>query len=426
MAIVKSLLLLFACCVVLAAVLLLFVLQVQPSVPSAPVDLSADNVEAMRLLSAANDPRALAPGESGVLELSEKDLEIALGYLMQRLDAGHADVILGDGAALVRLSARLPLAGVARYLNVQAEVRGGKGFPGLAGLRVGRLALPDWLAQRLLARAQAVASERYPEYGRLRAAIEAVDITSGSLRVHYVWDPELLRQLSRRGGELLLPEPFLERLAQYRQELGRLTAQPDLSLRVSATTFLQPLFGHALTSGGDPVEENRALLLALSLYALDMDLVRIVAPQATTGELPRHELQLYRRSDFGQHFFSAVGLTLSADAGLADSLGLLKEIEDTRGEGSGFSFTDIGADRMGARFAEFAVSNPANARRLQQAMAVGTGESHYFPDFRELPEFLDQAQFISRYGTTTSPVFLQEIDKIDSLINGLPIFEAGP
>ena len=140
--------------------------------------------------------------------------------------------------------------------------------------------------------------------------------------------------------------------------------------------------------------------------------------------LPRVQrtLQLYRGTDFAQHFFSSIGLTLSADAGIANNIGLLKELEDARGQGSGFSFTDIGADRAGMRFAEFAVSNPESALLLQQRMAQSSSEAEFFPNLTSLPEFLSNAEFEARYGGQSSPEFAEEISKIDLLISELAIF----
>ncbi len=424
MALLKSLLLL--CLIVLVAVggFLFMVVERSPTVPPAPV-LSVADLHALEILSADNDPRSLEPGESATLALSENDLELALGYVLDRLQVGQADVVLGDSTALVSVSARLPVNFADLYLNLKAKVQSGSDFPVVTGLQLGGVTVPDWLSATLLDSVRGVVSQRYPEYERLQATIEDISIDEGRLRVRYRWDPELVRDLSRRGGELLLSGPLQELLAIYRSRLRELTNEPNLPRRLSATEFLRPLFVYAHNRGGDPVEENRALLLALSLYVLDLDPSDFIGLEGEPA-LPRHELQFYRRNDFARHFFTSVGLTLGTDAGLADNIGVLKELEDARGPGSGFSFTDIGADRVGIRFAEFAVSNDHNARLLQRRMAEGEGEAFYFPDFRDLPEFLSKEEFAKLYGSTGSLRFRREIEGIDARIDALPVFSPGP
>ena len=48
---------------------------------------------------------------------------------------------------------------------------------------------------------------------------------------------------------------------------------------------------------------------------------------------------------------------------------------------SGFSFTDIGADRTGVRFAELAVSSDENARKVQRIMGIGVKEDDFMLNF---------------------------------------------
>lgn len=424
MALLKSLLLLCVLAVITVGAFLYVALESRPLVSSS-VPLSVDNLDALEILSADNDPRSLSPGESATLALSEKDLEVALGYVLDRMQVGQADVVLGDTSALVSVSARLPVDFANLYLNLKASVQGGSEFPTVTGVQLGGVNVPDWLSAKLLDSMRTVVGVRYPEYERLQATIEDISIDEGRLRVRYRWDPELARELSRRGGELLLSGPLQELVAVYGARLHELTNEPNLPKRMSVSEFLRPLFVYAHHRGGDPVEENRALLLALSMYVLDLDVMDLISASANglkNVSLPRHELQFYRRGDLARHFFISVGLTLGADAGLSDNIGLLKELEDTRGEGSGFSFADVGADRVGTRFAEFAVSNPHNARLLQRRMAEGDGEAFYFPDLRDLPEFLTRDEFTQRYGHTGSAHFSKVITTIDERIEALPVF----
>ncbi|MDR2213473.1 MAG: hypothetical protein LBE21_07605 [Pseudomonadales bacterium] len=412
---------LLALCLLVAlslGALLFLVLECAPSV--APLSsLDAIDLHSLEFLSADNDPRALAPGSSATLALSKNDLELALNYLLDRLQLGQAKVALQDGSAQVEASLRVPVNFAELYLTLKGSLEGGGTLLIVSNLSVGGLRLPDWLSAKLLSMTRDKLDQRYPDYQRLRASIENLHIDARYLRLSYRWDPALARDLSRWGSELLLPHSLRDLLAVYRARLRELALEPNLPKRPSADEFLPPMFAYAHNRGGDPVEENRALLLALTLYALDLDRLTL---NAADQAAPWHELQFYHRGDWSRHFFLSIGLTLGGGAGLAGSIGLLKEIEDTHGKGSGFSFTDIGADRMGVRFAEFAVSNPANARLLQQRMAQSEGEPFYFPDLRDLPEFLSQEQFAQDYGGTTGAAFKREIDQIEARIDALPVF----
>jgi hypothetical protein len=423
MVLLKTLALFCLLAVAAAGAFLFMAVEYSPSVPPAP-ELTIADLHALEILSADNDPRSLQPGASATLSLSENDLELLLGYVLNRLHLGQADLVPGAaGAAVLRVSARLPVEFTDLYLNLQASLHGGGTFPAVTGVTLGGIAVPDWLSARLLDAVRKQVGARYPEYQRLQASIDNVSFDDGRLRLRYRWDPELARDISRKGGELLLSGPLQELMAVYRARLRELAQEPNLPSRVSASEFLRPLFVYAHNRGGDPVEENRALLLALTLYVLDLDTMTLGAGEA---EAPRHELWFHKRNDWARHFFISIGLTLGGDAGLADNIGLLKEIEDTQGQGSGFSFTDIGADRVGARFAEFAVSGPGNARLLQRRMAEGEGDAAYFPDFRDLPEFLSQAEFTAAFGSTDSREFQHELDQIDARINALAVFAPAP
>ncbi|MDR0780140.1 MAG: hypothetical protein LBF16_05525 [Pseudomonadales bacterium] len=422
MTLLKSLALLCLLTALAAVALLCLAVATHPSVLRAP-ELAVADLPALQLLSADNDPRALKSGASATLALNEKDLELVLGYLLNRLQVGQAQVALGERNAEVDIAARLPVAFTELYLNVKATVQGEGNFLTVTDLRVGRVALPDWLAAKLLTAAQQHIAQRYPEYQRLQATIEEVSIAEQRLRVRYRWEPDLLRDLSRRGGEWLLPASLQELMPIYQARLRELAQEPNLPARISASEFLRPLFVYAHNRGGDPVTENRALLLVLSLYVLDLDVVNLGLDEK---DLPRHELQLRRRSDWAQHFFVSIDLALGADVGLADNIGVLKEIEDTHGKGSGFSFTDIGADRTGARFAEFAVSSVDNARLLQRRMAESEGEAFYFPELWDLPEYLSQEDFMQTFGGTGSAAFQRELEQIDARIKALPVFSPAP
>ena len=105
----------------------------------------------------------------------------------------------------------------------------------------------------------------------------------------------------------------------------------------------------------------------------------------------------------------------------ADSIGLLKELEYSQG-GSGFSFNYIGADRTGVRLAELATASPASASAVQSLFAEDFSEGLFMAEFRDLPEFMAEDVFISRYGGVGQPRYNAVIEDIENRIASMRLF----
>jgi hypothetical protein len=162
---------------------------------------------------------------------------------------------------------------------------------------------------------------------------------------------------------------------------------------------------------GDPIAENKAMLTVLGTWASGRDISNLVP-----GNLARphgFRLKLEQRRDFAQHFLSSAALAARGDSSLSNAVGLFKEIVDID-RGSGFSFTDIAADRAGTRFGELATRSTEDARRVQQLLAEGIEETAIMPPARDLPEHLDTQRFKELYGHVGSPAYqlvMQDIER---------------
>ena len=124
------------------------------------------------------------------------------------------------------------------------------------------------------------------------------------------------------------------------------------------------------------------------------------------------------RDDFPKHFLISAAIAAEAGSPLADAIGLYKEVEDSRG-GSGFSFNDIAADRAGTRFGELAVKAP---RKLQAALAAGVRERDFMPNVSDLPEFMPEAEFKTRYGGIGAPAYQKMMADIEARIDATSLF----
>ena len=90
---------------------------------------------------------------------------------------------------------------------------------------------------------------------------------------------------------------------------------------------------------------------------------------------------------------------------------------------SGFSFTDIAADRAGVRFAEVATASERSARKLQDTLAGSQAERDFFPKVGDLPEGLSEADFKSAYGDLDTETYNAMIRAIDNRIAKVALYK---
>ena len=104
-----------------------------------------------------------------------------------------------------------------------------------------------------------------------------------------------------------------------------------------------------------------------------------------------------------------------------DHWNVYKEYED-RKVTSGFSFTDLAADRAGVRLGELATASDTSARRIQKIMSSKKlSESVFMPKTRDLPEGISAAVFQSKYQEGKGAEYQRIINLIEKRIAALAI-----
>lgn len=363
------------------------------------------------------------------LSVSESDTEVLLVQVLDNLHGGDVDVEFASGSLRLRLTAAMPENWLGRYANLDFTLLQLGDQLVLDQFRLGSLELPGWMADPLLQFGHAKLQQQLPEYAMLLDSISGFAFTEQALDVTYTLTPETLGQLSAKGSELLFTPETSERLQAHAAYLATLEAElaPTLDFRnnISLAQVLGPMFRFAGSRGGDAAEENRAALLVLALHQMDMNPARLLkgtaAPDAATR---RARFTLFQRRDYAQHFLGSAVLAVSVEPGLADTIALLKEMDDAQEGGSGFSFTDLAADMAGIRFGETAVAEPAAAARVQALMGSNVSEEFFMLDVRGLPEFLSEAEFRSSYGTAGSPAYKAVEAFIERGIDITPLYHA--
>ena len=238
-----------------------------------------------------------------------------------------------------------------------------------------------------------------------------------------------LKQASRRLADVrddvaLLGDPA--RIRVYYAKLAELDKAGGSPGGRSLAAYTKPLFQLAQQRKGDAATENQAAVLALVIYFGDPRFERLTG-KVRTGSLsgyrrPKRDVTLDGRKDLMLHFIISAGLQLVSDHGAAMAIGEFKELLDSTGSGSGFSFADLGADRTGLRFTSAATGSVGGARQVQGAMAKAPTENTFFPRFRDLPERMSDAAFEQRYGGVEDPRYRAVVDEIDRRIGALPAY----
>ncbi len=398
----------------LALLLIVFFAFSNAPLVSGTATLTPAHIERAKRLLKSNDPRKMKPGVLRTITVSQEDLDLAANYLAQQFGKGNSQIVLSDGAATVRASIQLPANPLGRYLNIDAALSETARFPRVEHLRIGRVPVPALLANALLgmglARLQGSA-----DYGATADTIKHVTARNGVLSVVYEWNDAAMLQLQNA----LVPREDQERMKAYQARLVTLTSAPKTPRELPLGTLVQSLFSLAAERGGDPAAENRAAIIVLTFYVNGKGLNAVV-PSAQQWPMPvRRHVTLGGRDDFSQHFTISAALAATAGSPLSNAVGLYKEVDDSRG-GSGFSFNDIAADRAGTRFGELATGPEAGIQKLHRLLGKGLRDQDLLPEVKDLPEFMQEAEFKRRYGGIGSPAYLKMMDTIERRIAALP------
>jgi len=409
----------------MAAYLVVAAIQAEPLV-TAPGSMRHGDVGRIKTLFQQNDPRGLRDGETRRVRITGRDLNLMLNSALPTPERQGVEVVLADSRADVHYTLLLPANPLGSFLNLslRLEQEGSRIVPRY--LLFGETRVPGWLLRPATTTLDRFLRSRLPEYQEAMAALKQLQLEPGAVEIVYQWQFDLATRIESRGRELLLPPVERDRILVYYAEIGRQSRILPQS-PVPLHRLLQPLFKLAVQrsdAGNDPAAENRALLLALGVAINGSDIDSLVGSDgatATTGVLPL-KLVLRGRDDLAKHFSISAAISAAGGSGLADSIGVFKEIDDSRG-GSGFSFADLLADRAGVSFAELAEGE--KARALQAYMSSEPREEGYMPDFSHLPEGLMELQFKARYRDLDSVSYALVNSEIERRISACTIHRRG-
>jgi hypothetical protein len=250
-------------------------------------------------------------------------------------------------------------------------------------------------------------------------AFSRVDFGENQATLDYRWNPVLLTRLERKSVELLIAPEDQARMLAYAEQLNTLLKPYPRGSTVPLVRIVAPLFSRPLPASSNVAAENRAALTALAAYLGGVSLPRLLQGDSRSiYRAPPVLLTLLGRRDFAEHLTISAALSINGGSQLANAIGLFKEEEDAV-KGSGFSFTDLAADRAGVRLGDRATDKAA--MRVRQLLATAQNDADLVPDFRDLPEFMPQAEFDRRFGPVGSARYQRVIEHIDARLDAHPL-----
>ena len=131
-------------------------------------------------------------------------------------------------------------------------------------------------------------------------------------------------------------------------------------------------------------EENAAVIWALAVKFGDYRFAKLIGvkPAKNSTGIPL----LRGRQDLSQHFIYSAALQQLSDLEIGLQIGEAKELLDSISGGSGYSFSDLAADKAGLAFASYVTGESDNAEQAQQLLVNIKNENVFFPFIHDLPE----------------------------------------
>ena len=318
------------------------------------------------------------------------------------------------GVVNIQATVELPSEFPRRYLNIDldAERTVRDGLPAIRRAAVGAFEVSGWLAERTIR----WAFDQWPVLNDDRlelAAARVLEWYPDHLELVCAWPRspvEHLRIRAPSGDGRGRAGAYAERIA------GWAAAEPGS--RAPILGLLQSLVREAAertAAGADPVAENRTAIVLAAAHGFGCTPV--------TGGRPVRRIRsiLHRRHDLGRHFVASAALAALLDREASESVGMEKEVSDSR-EFTGFSFSDIAANRAGARFGDLATASARSARRVQEWMEQAASDLDIMPDVRDLPDHLPEKELRRRFGEPGEGAYERVLQEIEARIADVPLY----
>ncbi len=413
--------------VVVPVTLAFLALSDEPLVEQGTVVVASDDAQRTndileRYRRGANSGKPMAE-----LKITEQEVASLLAFAARGLKSARVAVRMTPDGLDANLTIKLPANPIGRYANFSLGLLPSDKGIDISHVRVDKNDLPPRALIYIL-RYGFDALFGSDETKGMISTIQSVHFAEQKMTIAYRPSPGITIRLMAKINEnekLRVGDP--ERVQLYFARLQQ-TAQELRGGYVSLTRYIAPVFELAAsrsTAGDEAAKiENEAAILALAIYFGDGRMGQVVSNIKGGARTGRFNVSIKRRHDLVQHYLTSAGLQIAAGENVANAIGEFKEIADTLSGGSGFSFSDIAADRAGVVFA-LQASDTKHARRIQAIMSQAASEDVFFPDIQGLPDNMSKAAFERRYGDVESALYKELLAEIERRIAAVPAYADG-
>ncbi len=181
-------------------------------------------------------------------------------------------------------------------------------------------------------------------------------------------------------------------------------------------------FAQEQSTAYNPVSENTAALWALAIVYGNNNFAKLIGlPDLTFSHINRN-LTIKNRGDLRLHFLYSIVLEQVGKTAVGLSIGEIKELLDSNKGGSGFSFTDLAADKAGLMLSKFSTKDEYSAIKAQKILANIKDEAIFFPYIHDLLDGFTSKEFKDNFNKIGSPAYKVQEQRIDDRISRLPLY----
>lgn len=310
-----------------------------------------------------------------------------------------------------------------RYLNLTCLISQTSQVAELHDCKVGYLPIPgslvEWLGGRILS--MVLGEDFASTANELLANIE---YDNNGIKLHAKKSTFLKEQVNASMGKLGdLASTYQQNATIDKAVIQRYLDELDKVKSEELASYIGALFSLAQrrSEKNNAIEENTAIIWALAIRFGDYQFASLMKLKPNTSNL---DIPTTRgRVDLTQHFIYSAILQQLGDLEIALAIGEAKELLDSLAGGSGFSFSDLAADKAGLNFSDFITSNETNAVKAQQLLANITNEDEYFPFVHDLPDGFRDVDYERVLGSINSKNYISVENEIDQRLYQLPLYK---
>jgi len=408
----------------LILLLLLLALSFDANTKLTPALNHTDIIKLKKTFSTSNPFKHQRRGIK-VITLNEKSANQSVQFFLKNYTDIPVNINLQEGFTTITASPTVPWIPVTLFTNISFKLSFINSQILTSDIYLGSIPIPASFFKLALPHIISNLNERFPDYVKMFSRIENITFSDKEVTVKYQWDHTFARKAQELGKNLLLTDDEQKKVAIYYEHLSSISRLHRFK-KISIHKLLPPLFQFAkkrVSQGESPIEENRAILLTLGIFASGVRINHLIKGENNKRLRHNHygRLTLSDRVDLMRHFFISAALTVSTNKMLTDTIGLSKEIDDSDG-GSGFSFADLLADRAGVAFARRAIDPDFALQFINQMAQDELSESDFMPSHKDLPESISALDFKKNYISIKNEKYLFLEKEISKRIVNLPLY----